>query len=148
MRRIQFTFRVLIIAFFLLYLSACSLPEGILSSLQGAAKQDLPTAEVLFKVVLRQPLQQDTRLMLEVLDDVTGLYFNATRFELTRDEDLHYSVRIPMSVTTEVKYRYIRVGDGTEYEFDSRQQQVRYRILKVNGPEIILDHIARLINKP
>ena len=85
MRRIQFTFRVLIVAFFLLYLSACSLPEGILSILQGAAKQDLPTAEVLFKVVLRQPMQQDTRLMLEVLDEVTGLYFNGTRCELTKE---------------------------------------------------------------
>jgi len=148
MKRIHHFLQYLVVFSFLLSLVACSLPARILPVLQGFTKGEMPQAEVLFKVNLQKPLPTDTKLMLEVLDDVTGLYFNATRFELTKDDDLYYSAMILLSVNTEVKYRYVRMNDFTDYEFTSRQEQVRFRVLRVNGPEIILDHISGWINEP
>lgn len=80
--------------------------------------------------------------MLEILDDVTGLYFNSSRFELFKDDSFHYSTRIPLPVSADIKYRYILFSEGTSYEFNSQNQQVRFRIARVNGPEIIDDLLS------
>ncbi|HPD63666.1 MAG TPA: hypothetical protein PLP77_09745, partial [Anaerolineaceae bacterium] len=80
--------------------------------------------------------------MMEILDDVSGIYFNSSRFDLSLDSVLDYSIRIPLPVSTDIKYRYVLVGDGTSYEFNSQGQQVRFRIARINGPEIIEDQVS------
>lgn len=80
--------------------------------------------------------------MIEILDDVSGIYFNSSRFDLSLESGLDYSIRIPLPVSTEIKYRYVLVGNGTTYEFNSQGQQVRFRIARINGPEIIEDQVS------
>ena len=80
--------------------------------------------------------------MMEILDDVSGIYFNSSRFNLSLDSGLDYSIRIPLPASTDIKYRYVLVGDGTTYEFNSQSQQVRFRIARINGPEIIEDQVS------
>jgi hypothetical protein len=71
---------------------------------------------VLFKVTLPEDVTADAKVMLEIVDDVTGVYFNAARYEMVREDAAHYSLRIPLKISTEVKYRYVRVSSQTDYE--------------------------------
>ncbi len=121
-------------------LSACSILPGIGSS---QSNSEFPLAEVLFKVRTAAEVPADSKMMLEILDDVTGVYFNSSRFEMMRDVDSVYSIRVPLKVSTEVKYRYVlENSDTSEYEHNAEHQQVRFRILRINGPQIIEDIIA------
>lgn len=132
-----FTFLILFLS--LVLLSACS-NFPLQPSLSG--NNDFQLAEVLFKVSLPEELPADAKIMLEIVDDVTGVYFNAARYEMDRDEAAHYSLRIPVKISTEVKYRYVRVSNETDYERNADGDQVRFRIGRVDGPQIIEDVVA------
>ncbi len=119
-------------------ISACA----FLSPTPTNNQSEYPRAEVVFQVTLPGPLPEDSRMILEVLDDVTGLYFNSSRFEMAKKDDLNYFIRLPLAISSEVKYRYLRIGVSADYEFNSQNQQVRYRILRVNEPEIVQDFVA------
>ncbi len=115
---------------------------------QSGIQAQQPKAEVLFRVHVPAPLSEDTRLMVEILDDVTGIYFNSSRFELSGEDALNYSIRIPLLIAADIKYRYVMVSNGSSYEFNSQNQQVRYRIARINGPEIIDDLISAWVDTP
>lgn len=127
---------VLSIAFFL---SSCSTLSQLLPSNN---KAEIQLAEVLFKASLPQEFPEDSKLMLEILDDVTGIYFNASRFEMTREDATHFSIRIPLKVSTDLKYRYVRVSDTSDFELNSKGQEVRFRIARLDGPQIIQDIVT------
>lgn len=138
--------RILITSIILLFLlSSCSSFPANFSQINNPEFQ---LAEVLFKVRLPEELTPEAKLMLEVLDDVTGVYFNAARYEMARDDATHYSVRIPQKVATEVKYRYVRVIDSDDYEQTASGQQVRFRIARLDGPQIIEDIIEAWPDRP
>ncbi len=121
-------------------LSACSILPGIGSS---RSNSEFPLAEVLFQSRTAVEIPADAKMMLEILDDVTGVYFNSSRFEMTRDGESVYSIRVPLKVSTEVKYRYVLEDSETSvYEHNAEHQQVRFRILRINGPQIVEDIIA------
>lgn len=124
---------------FIFLLSSCSnfplLPTGDNAN-------NFLLAEVLFQVSLPNELTEDSRLMLEIVDDVTGIYFNATRYEMAKVDANHYTLSLPLKVATELKYRYVRVSESAEYEQNGNGQDVRYRILRINGPQIVDDIIA------
>lgn len=105
-------------------------------------QSNYPKAEVVFQVSLPDPLPGDSKMILEVLDDVTGLYFNSSRFEMAKKDDLNFFIRLPLAISSEVKYRYLRAGAATDYEYNSQNQQVRYRILRVDEPKIVQDFVA------
>ena len=142
-RKLRLT-AVIVISIALMTLSACGDIRQLFST---ESDQQGQLAEVLFNAEVVPIIAEDSKVMLEVLDDVTGLYFNSSRFEMTMDEAGNYSVRIPLPVSSEVKYRYVRVATGTAYEFTTRQEQVRFRIARINGPEIIEDIISAWVKK-
>lgn len=109
---------------------------------QQAGNAEFQLAEVLFKVSLPDEMPAASRLMLEILDDVTGVYFNATRYEMVRNDATHYSLVIPLKASTEVKYRYVRVTNSTDYEQNAGGEQVRFRIARLDGPQVIEDIVA------
>lgn len=86
--------------------------------------------------------------MLEIVDDVTGIYFNASRYEMAKDDATHYSLSLPLKVSTELKYRYVRVSDTVEYERNGKNQEVRFRIVHLNGPQIVDDIITTFLSSP
>ncbi|MCX6054462.1 MAG: hypothetical protein NTZ74_06025 [Chloroflexi bacterium] len=101
-----------------------------------------PEAEIVFQVRLPAEEPANTQIILEILDDVTGIYFNPTRYEMTKQDDLNYFIRIPLIIGSEIKYRFLRKGEKTEIEYTSQNKQIRFRSLRVNGPNIIKDSIA------
>jgi hypothetical protein len=121
----------------LLFLSSCS--NAIGQTIQNS--ESLSQAEVVFQVVLPASLDEDQGLYLEILDVVTGVYFNPTRIAMTRNSDTVFMVRIPLTVRAEIAYRYIKISETVVPEFNSRGQPVRMRWLKINGPELVQDLI-------
>jgi len=133
------------ITLILVQLSACSILD---KDTAVDVQNEYPKAEVVFEVTLPEPLPEDTKMILEVLDDVTGLYFNSSRFEMAAKDDLTYYIRVPFAISSEVKYRYIKSGTSSDYEFNADNQQVRFRILRVDGPQIVQDIISTWIGQP
>ena len=109
---------------------------------------DNATAEVVLNVTLPAALQPSERLLLEVLDDVTGVYFNPSRYEMTRKDNLTYFTHVPALISSEIKYRYVKAGATNEYEYNARNQQVRFRLVSVTGPEVIQDSISAWVDRP
>jgi hypothetical protein len=116
-------------------LTACSLPGGNSST----GSRSLPQAEVVFQVVLPQKLADGVGLYLEILDEVTGIYFNPARYAMSMSSDTVYLYRIPLPIDAEVNYRYIKIADGVEIEVNSYGQQVVGRKLIVDGPQLVQD---------
>jgi hypothetical protein len=131
---------LLIIACSFLFIVSCA--PATRGLIQNNTHARIPMAEVLFRVKIPAPIPEGSKLMMEILDDVSGIYFNSSRFNLSLDSGLDYSIRIPLPASTDIKYRYVLVGDGTTYEFNSQSQQVRFRIARINGPEIIEDQVS------
>lgn len=121
-------------------LSACTVFQEVMTPGTDISFQ---LAEVKFRVTLLEKLPQDSKLMLEILDDVTGLYFNSSRFEMSPEGENIYSIRIPLKVLTELKYRYVLDSSTpVSYEQDAEQRQVRFRLLRIDGPQIVEDIVA------
>ena len=75
--------------------------------------QKTTLAETVFEVTLAEPLNENEILYLELLDEVTGIALNPTRYEMEAKDNYSYYVRIPMVIGSLVKYRYVRQGTGT-----------------------------------
>ncbi|MBA3072963.1 MAG: hypothetical protein FP831_05170, partial [Anaerolineae bacterium] len=110
--------------------------------------ENYPKAEVVFQVRLPSPLVDDEKLVLELLDDVTGVYFNPTRYEMAKQNDQDYFVRLPLIVNAKVKYRFLRQNAQTIYEHTTQNTLVRFRMLLVNGPLVIQDSVAAWSDQP
>jgi hypothetical protein len=105
----------------------------------------LPEAEVEFLARIPSDTPSGEQIFLSVLDEVTGLALNPQHFRLqAREVDL-YVTRIRVPAGTVVKYRYTRQGEATltatEHTTDGRQ--VRYRMVRVDGPGRVEDLISR-----
>jgi len=132
-------FTSLIIVLSLTLLVSCSNFPAISSQFTN---NEFQLAEVLFKVNLLEELPADVKVMLEIVDDVTGVYLNAVRYDMVRDDAAHYSLRLPLKISTEVKYRYVQVWSETGYERNAEGEQVRFRITRLDSPQIIEDIVA------
>ena len=132
--------------FILGLLSSCN-PLTLLSQSEQTIVT-LPQAEVVFQVLLPAALPQNTTLNLVVLDDVTGLAFNPTRYVMTQQDDRTYFVKIPLVIGSVLKYRYERQSDVSTEEYTPQGTQVRYRLAAISGPAIIHDNVAAWIDQP
>ncbi len=115
--------------------STPSLPSGPTSTPQ-------PSAAVNFQVSLPSPLLAGETLYLSVVDEVTGLGWNAINYAMQGMDTLHYTVAIPFAMNSIVKYRYIRQGTIPVLEDDSFDKPVRYRMYDVTGPGAVEDVVA------
>jgi hypothetical protein len=116
---------------------------------QPAALSTQPTmAEIGFSVQIPAALASDQKLSVEMLDEVTGIALNPQRFTLNAVDETHYSLVIPLQVGSVIKYRYIREGNNTAFEYTTQAQQVRYRLFHIINPAIIQDVVAAWIDKP
>lgn len=86
--------------------------------------------------------------MLEVVDDITGLAFNPTRYEMTQQDDKTYFVKLNVVVSADIKYRYVRQSGIATVEYDSRGEQVRFRMAEISGPAIFQDTVSGWIDTP
>ncbi len=107
---------------------------------------DVPTtyfkAEVTFNVELPANTPVDAPIDISVLDEVSGLAMNSQDFRMEMVDPLHYTIRLPLSIGSVVKYRYFQEGNPPKIEFTPSGNQVRYRLAVVGGPESFQDTIS------
>jgi hypothetical protein len=107
-------------------------------------------AQVTFEVDLPAALDAGQALVINILDEITGLELNSTRYQLSPSEkdNRHYSFQIPVPVGSVLKYRYSREGASPSLEYTSAGKPVRYRLLQVRGPIVVSDIISAWSNLP
>ena len=140
MKKINTTISFLLISIFLIgSLASCS---------SGETTQKNTYAETVFEVVLNEPLVENELLYLEVLDEVTGIALNPTRYEMEAKDNYSYFIRIPMVIGSVVKYRYVRQGTASNIvEHNSTGQIVQYRVHIIKKASVISDFITGWDNK-
>jgi hypothetical protein len=144
MKKIRFTSSLILIGLLIgLLSSGCSSFNS-----EGETVQKTTLAETVFEVTLAEPLNENEILYLEMLDEVTGVALNPSRYEMEAKDDYSYFVRIPMVIGSLVKYRYVRQGtDANIIEHDSNGNVVHYRLNVIKKPAIVKDFIAKWNSK-
>ena len=100
-------------------------------------------AETVFEVTLPQPLGENEILYFEMVEEVTGIALNPTRYEMEAKDDYSYYVRIPLLIGSVVKYRYVREGSGANIiERDSHGSVVQYRVSLINKAAVVSDAVT------
>ncbi len=137
-------FLTVLTACLLLFFSSCSSNPQTTQEY----KQNNARAEVLFKVTIPKGSIEQENLFLEIVDEVTGLGLNPTRYQMQSIDETNYSLRLPLTVGFAVKYRYVKGGNPPSIEYDSGKKQIRYRMLIVNNPLVINDLVVGWQNLP
>lgn len=128
----------------LLFTSACSINS--MAAIQYT--QNISKAEVLFNVSFAAGSEMQGGLFLEVLDEISGLGLNPIRYPMQSTDGLAYSLRMTYPMGFVMKYRYVQEGTPPLIEYDSQNQQVRYRQAYINGPLAINDQVAGWLTNP
>lgn len=104
--------------------------------------QPMELVPVVFNVDLRESYSADTVLALNVLDEVTGLDYNITRYELTNISENRYSGTLMLPLGAVVKYRYQSTFPIDQPEVAADGSSVIYRIIVVSQNLQVFDSIA------
>jgi hypothetical protein len=138
----------------MLLLSSCNFdinPIARFTPTPGAplvtSDQNLPHALVTFEAVVPGDGLEGF-VILEVLDEVTGLALNPQRYPMVEKTPGTYSVEIPIPVGSTVKYRYLRQEQTIAVEYTASGSQVRYRLAIIDGPMVIQDVVAGWTDYP
>lgn len=128
--------------------SGCSFDLGGLAQNTPTAKappvsnnQNLPMAMVTFIVNVPSTAPPGD-IGLELLDEVTGLALNPQRYKMTEEKPGVYTVQIPITVGSVIKYRYLRQENTLGIEYTSFGNQVRYRMAVIQGPMLLQDTVT------
>ena len=100
-----------------------------------------PSSETIFEINLLDPLVEDEKIYLEILDDVTGITLNPSRYELQAKDDFSYFVKIPILNYSIVKYRYLKKSNGISIEHSASGELIQYRSHLITHPSIINDKV-------
>ena len=121
-------------------------PKGTISQDPGlefpSKVQPMELVPVVFNVELRQNYSPETVLTLNVLDEVSGLDYNITRYELTNISENRYSGTLLLPLGAVVKYRYQSTFPIDQPEAAADGSSVIYRIARVSRNLQIYDSIA------
>ena len=97
---------------------------------------------VVFNAELRRSYSDETVIAIEVLDELSGLDRNITRYELTKIEENHYAGTLLLPCGEIIKYRYVSTFPISQPEATADGNTVIYRTMTVAKNTIIKDIIA------
>ncbi len=115
---------------------------GSQSASKAVASEDVPKAEVLIVVEVPSVTTSPGTVILNVLDEVTGLALNPSTFKMQKRDDTHFSLAIPVNLGTVLKYRYSRSDAIPVMEASTLGEDIRYRLAVVDAPMTIYDTVA------
>jgi hypothetical protein len=121
-----------------------SLPTSVPSNPGGtvATPTPLPKAQTTFTVSLPEPLAPGETLVISLLDEVTGLAYNAASYPMQARDGLTYTAILPLTLNSVVKYRYERRGSTQVLEDSNLGTPVRYRLYYVLGQGEVYDILS------
>lgn len=114
----------------------------------GPTATPAPLVEATFKVRLPLPLAPGETIYLAVLDEVTGLALNPLLYTMQPLDAQTYSLKMPFTLGSLVKYRYVRKGLTTAQEDTTFGELVRYRIYHASGSGEVNDLLASWSDQP
>jgi hypothetical protein len=130
------------IAFALLLITGVLLTSTGCTTTKRGYSADPVYAEVVFEATLPQAVDENTTVELEILDEISCLNFNPTRYEMSFKGETTYYVRLPLPIDSIVKYRYILNTSPTTPEKDLEGNDIRYRMALINEPTVVQDIVA------
>lgn len=86
---------------------------------------------VLFKVKLQAPIASSEKLVVDLVDEVSGLPFNFARHEMQQLDALNFQITLPLPLGSDIKYRYAQTGSSIQSEMTALGTEIRYRLLHV-----------------
>ncbi|MCB2202979.1 hypothetical protein KQH56_03140 [bacterium] len=111
---------------------------------------DLETPPTDIQFILETPtvLSDGERIVLEVLDEVTGIPYNGRQYDLAELGDRQYGTTLSFPTGSVVKYRYLKVSNTFVSEATLSDEPVRYRLLVANDQEIVQDQLQQWQGEP
>lgn len=94
--------------------------------------QDLPYTEYKITLLVPKPIQNE--IIFEMVDDITGIELNPTRYVMEKVDDNHYQLILPVQIPSLIKYRFYKNDGLPVYETDSDNQIIEYRVAYVISP--------------
>ncbi len=126
-------FRLTALVITFLMLSACA------STRDNA--QNLSSSETVFQVILPEVLEESEEIIFEIVDNVTGIGINPTRYAMEKKDSRSAFIRIPISNDSVVNYRYLLRNEKDIIEKNASGNQVAYRTVLIKRPSIIKDQV-------
>ena len=100
---------------------------------------EIKRAEITFQVTV--PGTTTSPVFLDILDEVAGIPWNPLRLEMQKKEPNIYSLSIPITTGSNIKYRYVLGSDPVLVERISLGTPVRYRMVHASDPALMLDEV-------
>lgn len=117
------------------------------TSLKNGA-QKLSYAETNFVVRIPSALNTGESILMEMLDEVTGIALNPERFKMEFEDGLTYTLRLPLAVGSVIRYRYVKDGQNSIVERDPAGNQVHYRLYHVSDASEVRDLVTTWDSNP
>ena len=114
-------------------------PTPAAKSESEASLIEINRAEITFEVTV--PETNSLQVYLDIVDEVAGIPWNPLRLLMEKKDNNTYSLSIPITVGSNIKYRYILGSNPALIEHNSRGVPVRYRMIYVSDPTIIMDTV-------
>ncbi len=151
--RMKFYHHILVgLSLFAILLSAGCLPQNLLpknepvtpspSTVEVQTAMNTPRAEITFRVKIPAQTPAGAKVIFSVLDEVTGLPYNTTSYQMLADGDGQYKIQLPFTLGAVVNYCYELDGNPRIGEYTAGNEPVRYRLAVVPGPETIEDVVS------
>lgn len=146
----------------ILTLSACQLnfpswytptpletPQAETSDNLDASPTDLPKIQVTFRVAVPNDTPEKTRILISLLDEVTGLALNASHHVMEAEPPQAgapriYRLALSFPAGSIIKYRYARQDEAILVsEHTANGNPVRYRLYSAISPATLSDVVSR-----
>jgi len=136
----------------LVFFSGCNLPSSVKipdSSIYDNVS-DLATqpVNIQFQLELPTPITGSEKLVIDILDDVTGLSFNSKRYELIALSDQVYALTLSAPSGSVIKYRYGKIDQEYQPEAIPDGAPVSYRMVYAAKNEIVKDLLQTWYGEP
>lgn len=104
-------------------------PEDIADGSAENSSNESKTVNITFIVEIPEELKPQQELMIEFLDEITGLAIVPVRFPMEKIDGRHYQLTRDLPDRSIIKYRFFRKGDNPSVEYNSLDLPVRYRFI-------------------
>ncbi len=122
--------------------TAAPSPQVLEQSTTNAESTDV--VAITLKVHIPANTPENQPIILKIMEEVTGLAFNASRFEMQNNGERIFAYTLTVPRGSILKYRYARIAGNNEVqEHISDNRQVRYRMLYANDSITVEDVVSR-----
>jgi len=120
--------------------SVSETPNKVIPEKINQYKQDLPFTEVEFILEITNPVTNE--LIFEMVDDITGIELNPTRYVMEKVDENHYKLILPVKVPSLIKYRFYKNNGLPIYETNAENQTIEYRMAYITSPAIVNNQLT------